>query len=315
MKNKSSGLSENGFTLSEMMITLGIGSIIMSAIVGGLAFTIRQRQMLDQKTETSLLTDRINAVVAKPAKCGTSLNNTVIDTAAGVQVTIDGVTENQYIGQGVKVSTLKLVVDQAHKTPLPSATVGSFRYPAYLQLQTVTTNGASSIYSRQRNIPLHVDVDVTNQVYACSGETGEQLVCAKGGGVWDASAPDGLRCAPAKHCLFGGTYSTLPVADGGFINPTTGAQSCLPGYKVQQAGSLSLAMKSGKYGAKNTTYPNYNCVRCGSGAGTVAAAAQGAYDDGAVFEELNAEAEAANEMQIQQTSDLEAIRLSLGITW
>ena len=311
LKYLKRSLSSAGFTLMEIMIGLAIGSITMSAMMTGLSLMMTQKKMADQPIESSMLLDRVSLATSKPSLCATNLVNTVVNPAAPVPVTVDGMQESSEMGKGMRVKTMKISVNPVGSSNLTDPPGGK-RYPAYIQVQTTQDINGVPHDSKTQSVPLHVNVDSTGKIVSCNSDSTDQTVCIESGGTWDSAGPIGLKCTPTNHCLYGGSYSTLPVSQGGFGNMANGGlNSCPNGFKVQQSGMISIASKQGKYGVKNTDFPVYNCMRCGSGAGAVAASPvvnSGAYDL------VNADADAAAALQQSQAAALNALGSSLGIS-
>lgn len=303
--------TSNGFTLAEVMIALGVGGIVMAGIIGGLSMTMAQRKIADHPVETAALMVRMTLATAKTAACTANLANGTnsVNATTPQVVSIDGVTENSDLGKGFKVAAMKISVD-ANPIPLTSPPNGK-RYAAQIQFQTSQVINGTNRISKPRLLPLHVNVDANGLIVSCNADVSDQIVCMENGGAWDAAAPAGLNCTPLNHCLYGGSYSSLPAANGGFKNTATGGQGCPAGFTQQQAGEVNIARKNGKYGVQNVAYPVFNCVRCGTPNATVApdaAVVAGTYD------ELNTAANLAYEAQMNAGNALSALGASLGLS-
>ncbi len=300
----------------ELVVALGVGSIVMSAIIGGLSMTMTQRKIVDHPIEAAALFDHMTLATAKSKNCNTNManpiDNNTVSEAGPQNVKIDGVTVGTDLGKGIKVSKLEITVKTNGAIPLTDPPGGK-RYPAYIGMQTSQVVSGNTRYSKPRSIPLHVNVDAAGKIIACNTDTSDQEVCMENGGTWDSLAPVGLNCTPTNHCLYGGSFSPAPAADGGFSNMATGSQGCPLGFTPQKSGEMDIAVKNGKYGVTNTTWPIYNCVRCG---GTAAAGTPvPAPTPNGIFSQLTADAIAAYTTQMNTGNTLSSTGTSYGFTF
>jgi prepilin-type N-terminal cleavage/methylation domain-containing protein len=256
---------QRGFTVTEMLVAVAIGGVAMAAIASGLTAAVNMRQRSDQKTETSLLSDRLTAVLSNKEKCTAQLSPVAYDPDTETPITIDGMSEGMMVSSSVRLKEMKLL-------PTPPAARfkvndGLYRHLTYVRYVTESMVNGVAVTSRPRTIPLRVAVSTaTGRIETCKTELSQEDICLASGGTYDASAgtPDALRCKPRGHCQYAGSYTTAPIGIGGFGNRAmNGAQACPADYTTQRAGSVALATSCGKNCATTTSYPVFNCVRCG----------------------------------------------------
>lgn len=267
--------NQSGFTITNVVVGMGLGAIVLAGLGAALTMTFSASRNIDQKTAAMTFVDLVARSLAKPTTCERAMADAgalpVLDIAGGT-VTLANISGNSIgsqLGNKLELEEIAMVKNMAVPTTVAAHTLtspgGYRRHSAFLHLKVKNTTGPTPVSMRLRSIPMRVITDSTNRIVSCSTETPEAQVCEGGGGLWDPMAIVGEQCRPrGSHCQFGGSFAdpAMGIAEGGFNNTYTGDRSCLTGFVRQRSGSMSVMIKTGKYDYTARTYPVWTCLRC-----------------------------------------------------
>lgn len=274
MTSKKLIKNQNGFSLVNLVVGLGIASIVMGGFAAAIQMMNRAKQTSDVKTEASLFVDSIQQTLKRPNSCQTNLAGNIMKIDGSENpVTLGWTSTGTEIAKGVKVMKMSMKTS-GNPIAAPGA-AGTYSMNATLELQVADASVDPPLPLRSRFIPLLLTVTgvgANNQgvISKCGSIDSSAEVCAQLDGVWDPNAPVGLQCVPTDRCLYAGSYSNAPhtgtdangAPNPGFINTYTGNQTCPQYFSAQQTGSVQVARKASKYKVVTDTYPVYTCVRC-----------------------------------------------------
>lgn len=296
MIGERKGFGQTRNQLGIGLISVILGCLVVAIIVVGMLSSLttlsgaRVSRSLSIKAE--LVGEQLKAVLSSESACRSVLFNESFPGAMVApivkSVRIGPVAETFGAGQ-VIANDLEVVKFELESDPLFAAGVINFNGAAYnnrrLFLNFQVKKQGHGIFAPLSNwikIPIQVN-EVGGLIVSCAAENPEIIACAELGGRWNSIAPTGQRCTPDKYCQFGGSYSTAPLNEGGFVNFVTGGYSCPVGYQQQITGQVTKAYYQGKR-LQNQRTPVITCQRCNEilplvSAGTVQDNTFGAVND------------------------------------
>ncbi len=247
--------TSSGFSLIEIMVALGILSIISLAVMSMIQNSNRSLGRLRDSAELENVVNLARYMLNNGESCiqsfsgprfeqglapGATLVDQVVNVknAAGTEV-VRFQKEGAHLLPGTlntKYRVLKVDFTKDSETD-STYDFGAGGEPAvqvfgrYAVQFGLFEGGEVTSHTRQYEIPIGFLIKkADNTIRRCSSTMeSKQAACIKVGGTWDATTPaipDELRCIPEQTCLKLGTYSNAPTTDGGHRNMYTNDYTC-----------------------------------------------------------------------------------------
>lgn len=176
---KEASVNSRGFSLVEMMIALGIGSIVLAGLGSLMSLSVKANRTTELNAENMTVRSIIQQIVSQPKPCSVNLSGVVLDTAGltGKPVEI-GLVQDDPANPGhlIKGDSLirnqkfgKLTVDEILLAP--QAQLSPEIWLVKLILKTRKTGEVMGGSSADSEVSARVKVDKTNgAILSCVGK-------------------------------------------------------------------------------------------------------------------------------------------------
>lgn len=283
-KNNSSG-----FTLVEVLISVGILAIVTGGIAMSLSQLYKQQQNVVRADEGNAFTSALfqhllvqgncNAATAALSIAGGARRQLTINTFTGMNIT-GPLREGTKVENGLFIKELSIQEKTGiTKEPILIGTAQKGRSVAQVivQLQRQLGDGQPlDLPPRIMEIPVVTETPSSNRIEGCYLDGDLEDMCLSTGGTLD---PATNECIPPGQCTMHGTFVTTtcentvegepcdPEYNGpDRLNAITNSASCPPGSCPTQSGKFKItrSIQTGKKSSKEITVIEnfFICMSC-----------------------------------------------------
>lgn len=201
-----------GFTLMQMLVTLGLISILSLGVSSIFANMISEAQKNESRNNVTELRSFMAVFFRNADKCTTALQGTQLPgpgAKTDIVISMDSVPVQKNSKYGNQVQVTDLVIQQA--TSIPNAPVNMRQATISLSTQTIHQSSAQIIQTDHFSI--YVLADSSDKIVSCLSHTSEalgQANCLSIGGIWNVNGNPQCKIdptSPSANCAsIGGIY-------------------------------------------------------------------------------------------------------------